>query len=251
MSENDPELSRLYREASADEPPAVVDAAILAAAWKPVAKPERSEGPQRRARSLWSRWIAPAGAIATLVLGVSIALLVERERPETIGGTAGRQTPQRSQSWPPAPVTESAKPEAGDGAAAEAAAAPAPSAPAHAPELIAPAPAAPAPSAQEAAPAESRARMAAPTTAPPTAATESNSAGDSATGGSGAGAPAAPAAAGELAPLRQHAIVRSPEAWLDEISRLRREGRDIEAAEQLTEFRKAYPAHAVPENLLR
>ena len=42
---------------------------------------------------------------------------------------------------------------------------------------------------------------------------------------------------------------RSPEAWLAEISRLKREGREQEAAEQLAEFRKAYPAYAVPEAL--
>jgi hypothetical protein len=50
--------------------------------------------------------------------------------------------------------------------------------------------------------------------------------------------------------MRQQSAQRSPEAWLDEISRLRREGREAEAAEQLAEFRKAYPAYALPEGLL-
>jgi hypothetical protein len=49
--------------------------------------------------------------------------------------------------------------------------------------------------------------------------------------------------------MRQDAIQRSPEVWLEEISRLRREGRVKEAADQLAEFRKAYPAYAVPESL--
>jgi hypothetical protein len=78
------------------------------------------------------------------------------------------------------------------------------------------------------------------------AAAESNVASDSAAGAAGA---AAPAAAGRLAPLRQPATQRSPEAWLEEIGRLKREGRDKEAAEQLVEFRQAYPAYALPESL--
>ena len=49
--------------------------------------------------------------------------------------------------------------------------------------------------------------------------------------------------------MRQHATRRSPEAWLDDIGRLKREGREKEAAEQLAEFRKAYPAYAVPESV--
>jgi cytoskeletal protein RodZ len=233
VTEIDPKLSRLYHEASTEGPPAALDAAILAAAGKRVAKP------QRRQRSSWLRWMAPATAIATLVLGVSIALLVEREQPATTADTIINQTSPRPQSPQPARVTESAKPKAAGSAAPEAAAkkgTPAATLPTQAPV---PRPAAPAPSAAEALPAESRAK----------AATESNVAGDSANRGAGAAASAAPAAAGKLAPMRQQAIQRSPEAWLDEISRLKREGREKEAAEQLAEFRKAYPAYALPENL--
>ena len=79
---------------------------------------------------------------------------------------------------------------------------------------------------------------------------ESGVAGDAATSSLGAAAPAAPAAAGRLAPMREEAAQRSPDAWLEEIGRLKREGREQEAAQQLAEFRKAYPAHAVPQNLL-
>jgi hypothetical protein len=49
--------------------------------------------------------------------------------------------------------------------------------------------------------------------------------------------------------MRQQAIQRSPEIWLDEIGRLKRAGREKEATKQLAEFRKAYPAYAVPESL--
>jgi hypothetical protein len=277
VSEIDPKLSRLYREASTEGPPAALDAAILAAARKQIAKP------RRRARSSWVRWMAPASALATLVVAVSLAFLVEREQPRKIDETVVREISPHRQSPPPASATEAAKPKAVDSAGppgaakmeapaasdraapgaatrkeAPAAAAPAqaPAASAQVPRLGAPAQAPaprsaePAPPAAQAFPAESRAKATAAETAARKAAPESNVAGDSALGGAGA-APAAPAAAGRLAPMRQQAIQRSPEAWLDEISRLKREGRDQEAAEQLAEFRKAYPTYAVPEYLLK
>ena len=258
MSEIDPKLSRLYREASSEGPPAALDAAILAAARKQIAKP------QRRARSFWVRWMAPASALATLVVAVSIAFLVERERPETLDGTAIREVSPRPQSPPPAHITETTKPKAADSAApaaAERKEAPAAADRAtveaasrkDAPAAAAPAArsAEPAPPAAQAFPAESRAKAITPETAARKTAAEPNVAGDSAIGRLGATAPAAPAAAGKLAPTRQHGIQRSPEAWLEEISRLKREGSDKEAAEQLAEFRKIYPAYAVPENLLK
>ncbi|MBE0627249.1 MAG: hypothetical protein IH606_20815, partial [Burkholderiales bacterium] len=128
MSEIDPELSRLYREASSDEPPAALDAAILAAARK------RAARPRSRGLSPWWRWMAPASAIATLALGVSLALLIERERPETMDEAGIRQTqPQRP---PPARATEPAKPRGADRATPAAEAkkeAPAVSVPAQAP----------------------------------------------------------------------------------------------------------------------
>jgi hypothetical protein len=246
VTDIDPKLSQIYREASSEGPPAALDAAILAAARKQVAKP------QRRARSSWVRWMAPASALATLVVAVSLAFLVEREQPGTPDGTAIRAIPPRPQS-PPAAAPESAKMKADSAAPAPAATPPA--------QVPVPLPAVVAPPAAEAFPAESRAkaaesRMSAPKAAESKTMRESNVAGDAALGAArtaapaaSAGAPTSPAAAGKLAPLRQQAIQRSPEAWLDEISRLKREGRDKEAAEQLAEFRKAYPAYAVPESL--
>ena len=265
MTETDPKLSRLYREASREAPPAALDAAILAAARERIAKPER------RKRSSWLNWMAPASAIATLVLGVSIALLVEREQPATTPGKILEQTAPSPAAPPAASETESAKAKAADSAAPAAATkkqAPATAAPAHAPapaaQTPAPAPAAPmqaparaaepGPPAAEAFPAERRAGpaergMAAPDAAESKSSRELNAAGDAAPGAAASGAPAAPAGAGKVAPLRQQAIRRSPEAWLEEISRLRRDGREQEAARQLAEFRKAYPAHSVPESL--
>lgn len=246
MTEIDPKLSRLYREAATESPPAALDAVILAAARKQVAKPTRRERSQRQERSLLSRWMVPAGAMATLVLGVSIALLVEREHPETIDDTTVHKIAPRPESPAPARVTESAKAKTVDSAAREVTVkteAPAAAVPAQAPVLR---PAKPASSAADVFQAEGRAKATAPRME-----TESNVASDSAIGGLGAAAPAAPAATGKLAPMRQHAIQRSPEAWLDEISRLKRDGHEKQAAEQFAEFRKAYPAYAVPETLLK
>jgi hypothetical protein len=273
VSEIDPKLSRLYREASSESPPKALDAAILAAA-------RRQLGQSRRpARSSWVRWMAPASALATLVVAVSLAFLVEREQPETMDKAVTSGIPPRPRSPVPAQATESGKAMAVDSAAPatekqEAAAAPvmvpaaslpvpasAARAPQQSPVLAAPAAAPvsrraesslrsvePAPPAAQAFPAESRAKAGESKMNSPKAATEANFARDSAPGAAGA---AAPAAAGRLAPLRQPAMQRSPESWLEEIGRLKREGRDKEAAEQLAEFRKAYPAHAVPESLLQ
>jgi len=263
VTEIDPKLSRIYHEAASEVPPAALDALILAAARQQVAKPRRGERSQRDVRSFWSRWMAPAGAIATLVLGVSLALLIEREQPESTGSTVIRETSPRPQSAPSARATEATPPQPADHAApagvaqapaaAERAAsaavtkqeAPVVSAPAQAP---APRPAEMAPPAAPAFPAEeSRAKAAAPRMAAPSAAAESNAAGASALGGAGTAAPSAPAAGAERAPLRP--MKRSPEAWIDEISRLKGEGREKEAAEQLALFRKAYPEYTLPQRL--
>ena len=256
MSDSDPELSRLYREVSTGGPPAAVDAAILAAARNRVAKPRRP------ARSSWVRWMAPASALATLVVAVSLAFLVEREQPETTRDMRVHPITPRPPGAAPERAAESAQPKAADSAApaaatkreAPAADAPAPATAARLPEQApaatlpapapAPRPAEPAPPAAQAFPAEDRAKAAESKTL-----RESNVAGDAAQRSAGAAAPAAAAAAGKLAPLQQQSMQRSPEAWLAEIIRLRREGREKEAAEQLAGFRKAYPAYPVPEAL--
>ncbi len=264
MSEIDPKLSRIYREASAEGPPAAVDAAILAAA--------RSQSMQsrRRERASWVRWMAPASALATLVVAVSLAFLVEREPPGE--DSTLRQTPPRQPNAPPARSIDPAKETATDRAVPAAAVkketpavtaplpAPIAASPASAPAVFAPVPPSaapaqdPAPPAALAFPADGRAkatesRISAQKAAESESIRQSNVARDSALGSAGASSPAAPAAAGKLAPLRSEAARRAPQAWLDEIVRLKREGRDKEAAEQLAEFRKAYPAHTVPEGL--
>jgi len=73
--ERDPEISRLYRQALDAEPPERLDRLILDAAKKQLAVT-----PVRQ-RSAWQRWFMPAaGVFATLVLGVFLAQLVDREQ---------------------------------------------------------------------------------------------------------------------------------------------------------------------------
>ncbi len=249
MNEIDPKISRLYREAANEVPPPALDAAILAAARAQAARPAP------RKRSAWVRWMAPASALATLVLGVSIALLVQREQviPEAVERM--NQSAPQPQNAPAADSAGSANTRAADRAA------PAVPAKKEAPAAAAPAPALPAQRSQpgaaakataEAFPAERGTLSAEPApaaagAAAPQNASSANAARDAASGRMEAGAPAA--AAGKLAPMRQGAAPRSAAAWLEDIRRLRQQGRDAEAAEQLAQFRRAYPGYAIPPDL--
>ncbi|MCB1892603.1 MAG: hypothetical protein KDF48_10305, partial [Rhodocyclaceae bacterium] len=55
------------------------------------------------------------------------------------------------------------------------------------------------------------------------------------------------------APLRKEAVgaapARTPEQWLEDIRRLKQQGKDKEAAEALADFRKAYPDFRLPDDL--
>ena len=205
MSEIDPKLSRLYREAATEGPPSAVDAAILAAARKRVAQPER------RARASWLSWMAPASAIATLVLGVSIAFLVDREQPEPTRDTKIRPIAKQAQSAPPASAGESAPAKTAASAAPAAAKTEAPAAavPAQVPVLATPA----APAAQ-AFPAESREKAAESKLSVPKAASEANVARDAAVGAmEAARRRPLPQAGSRRCGNRRHRVPRKP-GWM-------------------------------------
>jgi hypothetical protein len=53
------------------------------------------------------------------------------------------------------------------------------------------------------------------------------------------------------APAAAEAKARTPEAWLEEIRRLKAQGRDAEAAAELAEFRKRHPDFALPPDLAK
>ena len=72
-SERDPLLDRAYRGAATDEPPARLDAAILAAA-------RREAGARPRPLSAVLRaWRVPVSIAAVVVLSVSLVTLVREE----------------------------------------------------------------------------------------------------------------------------------------------------------------------------
>jgi len=222
----DERLTRLYREGATAEPPAALDAAILAAA-----RAEVAPKPARR-RAGWQRWCAPAGLAATVVLTVTLTLLVRQEqalREEALPPSVAPQAPAAA----PAPKQEPVPPAVSPAVPA------APPAKAKAAPLLR--------EAERRVPAEvavpPQQAPALPAAAPP--ALESKS------------LQAAPAAADavDMRPrreaLRKEAAgaARTPEQWLEEIRRLRREGREAEADAALAEFRKAHPDYRLPDDL--
>lgn len=222
----DEQLSRLYREADGADPPAALDASILAAARAAV-----PAAPSRR-RAWWQSWTLPMSIAASVVVTVTLTLMVQQEEAERALGEA----PEAQR----APATVAAeKPDAAGLAARPAPPAatpkPAPS-PTPAPREAARPPAAPAP-------------VAVPKLA------EEPPAAPAAAGMRQQAAPAADAVEmrARPAPLRKEAVgaaaPRTPELWLEEIRRLKQEGKEKEAAEALAEFRKAYPGYALPEDL--
>jgi hypothetical protein len=242
MSEHDTEYSRLYRQASVETPSAALDAAILKAARDKLAKPTQP------VRSYWSRWMAPAGLVATLVLGVYVTLLVERERPANEGMVVDRVEARKPaetkagnmalESSPSVSIAEpprqrSDKEETSGSIQKKDAPAPVQTAGSGAPRS-APTAAAPFPSLQpgmiEERALDDRNSVAVETRR-------------------AAALSAAPAAAGATGMLRSKAAARTPEARLDEIRRLKREGLDQEAAAQLESFRKEFPDYPVPKDL--
>ena len=212
MSEPDDRLERTYRSLAREEPPASLDARVLAAARRAVARP-----------SLARRWGVPVSLAALLVLAIGVTLEMQHEErgvesstPEEPAASATRAAPE-PQSAPlnapaahEAPATrELAKPFAGAPAAEPSRSNLAPQA-----TRVQPAPMAPPPAAERrfAGPAASMAKR------------------------SAAGASA-------------DAMTRSPSPVdeLEKIAKLRESGRDAEADRALDEFRKRFPDYRIDE----
>ncbi|MGB8300378.1 MAG: hypothetical protein WCE67_04970 [Azonexus sp.] len=92
---HDHDVSKLYHEGSADEPPAVLDRAILKAARENIA-------PVREARKpWWRRFALPLQLAFSVVLVTMLALTVDRNPPE-VPAVTERTEPQ--QAPVPAPI---------------------------------------------------------------------------------------------------------------------------------------------------
>jgi hypothetical protein len=70
MTEDDGRITRKYRELAGEEPPAVIDAAILAASRRAV-----------KSRPASQRWAGPVSIAAVLVLAVGVVINVQHEQP--------------------------------------------------------------------------------------------------------------------------------------------------------------------------
>ncbi len=70
MTDDEDRLTRRYRELAREEPPAAVDASILAASRRAV-----------KSRPASQRWAAPVSIAAVLVLAVGVALNMQHEQP--------------------------------------------------------------------------------------------------------------------------------------------------------------------------
>jgi hypothetical protein len=110
MNERDPELQKLYREHSREEPPAALDAAILAAAHRAVASGPRKAGAEATRPQRWWMPLAAAATIGAVAIGViqqmprESAIDATSVAPATAPVTApAAQTPSPPAAPPPPP----------------------------------------------------------------------------------------------------------------------------------------------------
>jgi resuscitation-promoting factor RpfA len=282
VPQRDHELSRIYSEGAWPEPRRQIDEAIL----------EASRRSARARHPVLHRWGPPLGLAATVVLGVSLALLVTDNQSlreaSRLSDEAPRSAPQKKrEAAAPASRADTAR---GDAEAKPGApppphelfsspmgpteAKPAPAAKAAPPAshptppasqpvppaALAKRPAAPPAAAKSPAPQPLVGRLAAPASDPQRAERirreteqlqENREARDSAPPASAPAQPQSPSSASvsDVRGLVAPAVARTPEAWLDDIRRLKTAGRNADAERELGEFRKRYPDFRVPEDL--
>lgn len=252
-SPRDPALGQLLRRHGPDGPSMATDKAILAAAQAELAPPVTRRG--------WQRWRAPLAMAATLTLAVALSLTMDRQDSLTVEtatpsvpsappATSAHTDPARTAEAPSSPET-SAKREAKAATTTGRPVAPS-------------APSAPSVSAEPPAP---QAKRSAPILASPSAVNDMANAYGKENTKSAEIAPASrtenerraasKGSAATAAPLAEHAPTAdamadqrmpTPEAWLEEIRRLKQTGRQEEATRQLAEFRRHYPDYPLPKD---
>jgi hypothetical protein len=279
MSEADKDLSERYRALARDEPPAHVDATILAAATRAVGSQPQPAGAPRRLR----RWYVPVSLAAVIMLSVIVTLRIERERPEIampdsvpVESEKKQKVAQQAQEPPAAAAAPASPPAVVTSRPAPKPAPVQPAAPVFAPDskpdslatvrakdqkLAQQAPeagtvASDQRSARNAAPEERqredslRSADAARGPAASSEAAAGNAAGTDALGRmrSEARELSAPAAKpAQAAALAKREL--APEEWLERISDLRKQQRDREADEQFAEFKRRYPDYKISDTM--
>jgi hypothetical protein len=213
-TDRDAKLAQAYRALGAEEPPRALDEAILAAA---------------RARP--ARWRVPLSIAAVLVLAVGVTLRMLPRQPDAESVALAPQVIRTPR--PAAPPAEQVD------------------------KLERSAPRAAAPMPPEAVAARGDAATGAPAAAGARAAAEeARELKDSAAANAAAEPRASrPATAAAPAPralaAAKLAEPATPEAWLERIAELKKQGREREAEESLAEFKKRYPGYKIPEALTR
>lgn len=247
----DERVSRAYRDLGDAQPPAALDAAVLAASREALRRPAP--------RSWASRWAVPVSIAAVLVISVTVALQVEDQRPELIAPT---------QEVARAPVPRAAEPPAVPKLEARAerqsqAAKPRADASVHAPAADAapPVPASPSPTqpAEKTSAAESNVAVVPPSPPPVQEPAQAqarayrqsrDAAGAVSSAPAALPAPAARPAPQALAKL-QALETSTPEKELERIAELRKQGRHEDADKALAEFRKRFPDYRIPDDVLK
>ncbi len=274
MTEQDPKISRRYRELGGEEPPRALDQAILSAAHRAVEGAKHARAAPLVAPGGRSRWYFPLAAAAVIVLAVAVTVHVQREQPDAEAPgevlmrdraavkpeSAPQPAPARKlQEFTPDPKTVPDSTAASRGREIQEQQ-PAASAPAEASK----APAPPTPATDEARMKRDEAALAGARDAARKDAGRAAAAREQAAEqASVQAAPTAPvAAAAKPAPaLLRDEVARqssalakftahSPEQWLQGIADLRRQGRHGEADKELAEFRKRHPDYRISESML-
>jgi hypothetical protein len=258
MTDHDTRVSKRYAELAREEPGAAIDAAILAASKRPLA------------RDSWSRrWGAPVSIAAVLVLAVGVTLRMQYEQP-------GVEQPDAPRAGSAPPVAQAAPKEEVRAPEPRAKAAPESTTPTPAPasrDDFARAPrkarapemkqklesySAPKPFAESnALRAREETGMASDkkdlnqnaATSPPAASPAAPATPPAAAASAPSPAPAQAQSRMQGAPLRMQAApaLAEEEVELERIAKLRAEGRDQEADKALEEFRRKYPVYRIPE----
>jgi hypothetical protein len=232
----DRELSRIYREAEAPEPPPRIDHAILAASRRAAGSRPRAAGSELVRRSSASIALA-----ATILLTFTVTLMVFQDLPEPDSADVlqpGRPDavaePAQAEVKPPKLQPESRR----DAKTRVQAESPLSSErkSASEPSFARDIPGAP-PEKRESEP------LRAPRPAPSAAGASSRSE-----------TTATPQSAGRVAATARRfaadeAKERSPEKWLEDIRKLTAQGKTPEAERELAEFKKRYPDYRLPEDL--